>query len=37
MTRLLANPKFWILAFAVTWLVAITVLIAVSPSAAAAR
>lgn len=35
MTRILANPKFWMLAFVFTWLVVITVLIAVSPSTAA--
>jgi hypothetical protein len=37
MTRFITNPKFWILAFAVTWLVVVTVLIATSPSAAVAR
>ncbi|HEX2130576.1 MAG TPA: hypothetical protein VHH15_03385 [Actinophytocola sp.] len=31
MTRLLANPRFWVLAFVLTWLAAITVLIAVGP------
>jgi hypothetical protein len=31
MTRLLANPRFWVLAFVLTWLAVITVLIAVGP------
>jgi hypothetical protein len=34
MTRLLANPRFWMLAFVLTWLVLITVLIAYGPSVA---
>ncbi|WP_269844647.1 hypothetical protein [Actinophytocola xanthii] len=32
MTRLLTNPRFWVLAFVLTWLVLITVLIAVGPA-----
>jgi len=31
MTRLLANPRFWMLAFVLTWLAMITVLIAMGP------
>jgi hypothetical protein len=27
-TRLLTNPRFWVLAFVLTWLVVVTVLIA---------
>jgi hypothetical protein len=34
MTRLLANPLFWLLAFVLTWLVVITLLIAVGPNIA---
>lgn len=34
MTRLLANPRFWALAFVLTWLAVVTVLIAVSPTVA---
>jgi hypothetical protein len=33
-TRLITNPRFWVLAFVLTWLVLITVLIALGPSAA---
>ena len=36
MTRLLTNPRFWMLAFVLTWLVLITVLIAMGPAAPAA-
>ena len=32
MTRLVTNPRFWVLAFVLTWLVLITVLIALGPS-----
>lgn len=32
MTRLLTNPRFWILAFVLTWLALITVLIALGPT-----
>ncbi|WP_291414029.1 hypothetical protein [Actinophytocola sp.] len=32
MPRLLTNPRFWILAFVLTWLVVITVLIALGPN-----
>jgi hypothetical protein len=31
-TRLLTNPRFWVLAFALSWLVLITVLIALGPA-----
>ncbi|HEY0448506.1 hypothetical protein [Actinophytocola sp.] len=32
MTRLLLNPRFWVLAFVLTWLALITVLIAMGPT-----
>lgn len=32
MTRLVTNPRFWVLAFVLTWLALITVLIALSPT-----
>jgi hypothetical protein len=32
-TRLIVNPRFWVLAFVLTWLVLITVLIALGPAA----
>ncbi len=35
MTRLVTNPRFWVLAFVLTWLVLITVLIALDPAAPA--
>jgi hypothetical protein len=31
-TRLITNPRFWMLAFVLTWLVLITVLIALGPA-----
>jgi hypothetical protein len=31
MTRIITNPRFWMLAFALGWLVLITVLIATGP------
>jgi hypothetical protein len=31
MTRILTNPRFWILAFVFTWLTLVTVLIAETP------
>jgi hypothetical protein len=31
-TRLITNPRFWVLAFALSWLVLITVLIALGPA-----
>ncbi len=34
MTRLITNPRFWVLAFVITWLVLITVLIAQEPTLA---
>ncbi len=34
MTRLITNPRFWVLAFVLTWLVLITVLIALGPNTA---
>lgn len=34
MTRLLTNPRFWVLAVVLTWLAVITVLIALDPSIA---
>jgi hypothetical protein len=34
MNRLLTNSRFWMLAFVLTWLVVITVLIALSPTVA---
>jgi hypothetical protein len=34
MSRLLANPRFWMMSFIVTWLVLITVLIAMGPDIA---
>lgn len=34
MTRLLTNPRFWMLAFVLTWLAMITVLIALGPDIA---
>ncbi len=33
MSRLITNPRFWMLAFVLTWLVMITVLIAEGPTA----
>lgn len=33
MTRLITNPRFWVLAFVLTWLALITVLIALGPAA----
>lgn len=33
MTRLITNPRFWMLAVALGWLVLITVLIATGPAA----
>lgn len=32
MTRLITNPRFWMLAFVLSWLVLITVLIALGPA-----
>lgn len=32
MVRLITNPRFWVLAFVLTWLVLITVLIALGPT-----
>lgn len=32
MTRLLTNPRFWVLAFVLTWLTVVTVLIALDPT-----
>ena len=32
MTRFITNPRFWVLAFALSWLVLITVLIALGPA-----
>jgi hypothetical protein len=32
-TRLITNPRFWVLAFVLTWLALITVLIALGPAA----
>ena len=32
MTRLITNPRFWVLAFVLSWLVLITVLIALGPT-----
>ncbi|WP_281257434.1 hypothetical protein [Actinophytocola xinjiangensis] len=34
MNRLLTNSRFWMLAFVVTWLILVTVLIALSPTIA---
>jgi hypothetical protein len=34
MPRLLTNPRFWMLTFVVTWLVVITLLVAVGPEMA---
>jgi hypothetical protein len=34
-TRLVTNPRFWVLAFVLTWLALITVLIALGPTAPA--
>ena len=34
MSRLLTNPRFWMLAFVLTWLTVITVLIAMGPDIA---
>jgi hypothetical protein len=31
MSRLLTNPRFWMMSFIVTWLVLVTVLIAMGP------
>jgi hypothetical protein len=31
-TRLLTNPRFWVLALVLTWLVVVTVLIALGPT-----
>ena len=33
MTRLLTNPRFWVLAFVLTWLTVVTVLIAMGQAA----
>ena len=33
MTRLITNPRFWVLTFVLTWLALITVLIALGPTA----
>ena len=33
MTRLITNPRFWVLTFVLTWLALITVLIALGPAA----
>ena len=32
MTRLITNPRFWVLAFVLSWLVLVTVLIALGPA-----
>jgi len=32
-TRLITNPRFWVLTFVLTWLALITVLIALGPAA----
>jgi len=34
MNRLLTNSRFWMLAFVLTWLILVTVLIALSPTIA---
>lgn len=34
MPRLLANPRFWMLTFVLTWLAVITLLVAVGPDMA---
>lgn len=34
MSRLLTNPRFWMMTFILTWLVVITVLIAMGPDIA---
>ena len=34
MSKLLTNPRFWMLTFVLTWLVVITVLIAMGPDVA---
>ncbi len=34
MSKLLMNPRFWMLTFVLTWLVVITVLIAMGPDVA---
>jgi len=34
MPKLLTNPRFWVLSFVVTWLVVVTVLIAMGPDIA---
>lgn len=34
MNRLLTNSRFWVLAFVLTWLTVVTVLIALSPAVA---
>ncbi|MGH3878485.1 MAG: hypothetical protein ACRDSK_15760 [Actinophytocola sp.] len=34
MTRLVTNPRFWALAFVLTWLALITLLIAMGPAVA---
>ena len=34
MSKLLTNPRFWMLSFVLTWLVVITVLIAMGPDIA---
>ncbi len=32
MSRFIANPHFWVLAFVVTWIAVVTVLIATGPT-----
>ena len=34
MSRLITNPRFWVLAFVLTWLVLVTLLIALGPAVA---
>ena len=34
MSKLLTNPRFWVLTFVLTWLVVVTVLIAMGPDVA---
>ena len=34
MSKLLTNPRFWMLSFVLTWLVVVTVLIAMGPAIA---